>query len=180
MTKYRFYIAIGIGILIGVYLGWWHGFAGWPVWAALPFLAGVGALVGYRAVSGDRRALVWLLLWVLPGALVGFVTGVISQAAPVGLLHLALEYAIYAALIGLLGPGIGRGGILICGLVVGVLGLAQSLLAELPESLTVAGVTFEGLSKVQYVFLSTVQALFLGGVLGGLLAYAIKSWREAK
>jgi hypothetical protein len=180
MAKYRFYIGIGIGILIGLLLGWWHGFAGWPVWAALPFLAGVGALVGYRAVSGDRRALVWLLLWVLPGALVGFVTGVISQAAPVGLLHLALEYAIYAALIGLLGPGIGRGGILICGLVVGVLGLAQSLLAELPETLKVAGITFEGLSRVQYAFLNTVQALFLGGVLGGLLAYAIKSWREQK
>ena len=98
MAKYRFYIGVGIGILLGILLGWWHGFAGWPVWAALPFLAGVGALVGYRVVSGDRRALVWLLLWVLPGALVGFVTGVISQAAPVGLLHLALEYAIYAAI----------------------------------------------------------------------------------
>jgi len=165
---------------MGVLLGWWHGFAGWPVWAALPFLGALGGLVGYRVVTGDRRALVWLLLWVLPGALVGFVTGVISQAAPLGLLHLALEYAIYAAIIGLLGPGIGRGGILICGLVVGVLGLAQSLLAELPESLTVASVTFEGLSRVQFAFLNTVQALFLGAVLGGLLAYAIKSWREAK
>jgi hypothetical protein len=180
MAKYRFYIGVGIGLLLGILIGWWHGFAGWPAWAALPFLGVLGGMVGYRAVSGDRRALVWLLLWVLPGTLVGFVSGVISQAAPVGLLHLALEYAIYAAIIGLLGPGIGRGGILICGLVVGVLGLAQSLLAELPESLTVAGVTFEGLSRVQYAFLNTVQALFLGAVLGGLLAYAIKSWREAK
>ncbi len=178
MAKYRLYIGVGIGLLLGILLGWWHGFAGWPIWAALPFLAVVGALIGYRAVSGERRALVWLLLWVLPGALVGFVSGVISQAAPLGLMHLALEYASYAALIGLLGPGIGRGGILICGLVVGVLGLAQSLLAELPETLTVAGVTFEGLSNVQYAFLNTVQALFLGAVLGGLLAYAIKSWRE--
>jgi len=165
---------------MGVLLGWWHGFAGWPVWAVLPFLGALGGLVGYRAVSDDRRSLVWLLLWVLPGALVGFVTGVISQAAPLGLLHLALEYAIYAAIIGLLGPGIGRGGILICGLVVGLLGLVQSLLAELPESLTVAGVTFVGLSRVQYAFLNSVQALFLGAVLGGLLAYAIKTWREAK
>ena len=180
MEKYRLYIGIGIGILVGVLLGWWYGFAGWPVWAALPFLGALGGLVGYRAVSGDRRGLVWLLLWVLPGALVGFASGVICQAAPLGMLHLALEYAIYAAIIGLLGPGLGRGGILICGLVVGALGLAQSLLATLPESLTVAGVSFKELSRVQFAFLNTVQALFFGAVLGGLLAFAIKSWREAK
>ena len=180
MAKYKLYIGIGMGALLGLLLGGWHGFAGWPGWAALPFLTVVGALIGYRAVSADRRALVWLLLWVLPGALIGFITGVISNAAPLGMLHLAMEYAIYAALIGLLGPGIGSAGILICGLGVGALGLAQSLLAEVPETLTVAGVTFEGLSKVQVAFLNTVQALFLGAVLGGLLAYAIKSWREGK
>ena len=180
MAKYKLQLGLGIGIFLGILLGWWHGFAGWPTWAALPFLAGVGALIGYRAVSGDRRGLIWLLLWVMPGALVGFVTGVISKAAPVGMLHLALEYAIYAALIGLLGPGNGRAGVMIGGLVVGLLGLAQSLLVEVPEAVTVGSVTFEELSQVQVAFLNTVQALFLGAVLGGLVEFAIRSWREQK
>jgi len=176
----KVHLAIALGGILGLLLGWWHGFAGWPAWAALPFLTVVGGMVGFRAVNSDRRALVWLLLWVLPGALIGFVTGVISQAAPLGMLHLTLEIAIYAAVIGLLGPGVGRLGILIGGLVVGALGLAQSLLAELPDTFTVGNVTFEQLSKAQYAFLNTVQALFLGAVLGGLLAFAIQSWREEK
>jgi hypothetical protein len=173
-------VGIAIGGILGLLLGWWHGFAGWPTWAALPFLTVVGGMIGFRTVSSDRRALVWLLLWVLPGALIGFVTGVISQATPLGMLYLTLETAIYSAVIGLLGPGVGRIGILIGGLLVGALGLLQSLLADVPETFSMGKVTFEQLSKVQYAFLNTVQALFLGGVLGGLLAFAIKSWREEK
>jgi len=69
---------------------------------------------------------------------------------------------------------------MIGGLVVGLLGLAQSLLVEVPEAVTVGGVTFEELSQVQVAFLNTVQALFLGAVLGGLVEFAIRSWREQK
>jgi ABC-type xylose transport system permease subunit len=64
-------VGIAIGAILGLLPGWWHGFSGWPAWAALPFLTMVGGMICFRAVSSDRRALVWLLLWVLPGALIG-------------------------------------------------------------------------------------------------------------
>jgi hypothetical protein len=178
MEKYRQQIGIGLGTLVGLILGWWHGFAGWPVWAALPFLAGLGALIGYQAVSGERRRLVWLLFWILPGALIGFAAGVIGKAEPVGLLHLALEYAIYAAVIGLLGPENGRAGVLLGGLLVGVLGLADSLLGEVPDILLSGGVQFSAPTRLQYAFLHTLQTMAIGAVLGALVEYAIRSLRR--
>jgi hypothetical protein len=90
MEKYKLQIGIGLGTVIGGLLGWWHGFAGWPVWAAIPFLVGLGALIGYRSINQDRRGLVWLILWMLPGALFGLLAGVIGKAEPVGIIHLAL------------------------------------------------------------------------------------------
>jgi hypothetical protein len=180
MEKYKLQIGIGLGTVIGGLLGWWHGFAGWPVWAAIPFLVGLGALIGYRSINQDRRGLVWLILWMLPGALFGLLAGVIGKAEPVGIIHLALEFAVYAAIIGLLGPGNGRAGIMIGGLLVGGLGLAQSLIGELPEVVKIGGVQFQNLDQVQYIFINTLQTLFLGGVLGGLSEFGIRSLRAQK
>ena len=53
MKEYRLHI--GIGALVGLLLGVWHGFAGWPVWAAVPFLAVLGALVEYATRSLRRK-----------------------------------------------------------------------------------------------------------------------------
>mgnify|MGYP001031650785 FL=1 len=178
MGKNRLQIGVGIGALVGLLLGVWHGFAGWPVWAAVPFLAVLGVLTGYQAVSGERRKLVWLFFWILPGALIGFTAGVIGKAEPVGLVHLALEYAIYAAVIGLLGPENGRAGVLLGGLLVGALGLADSLLGDVPEALLSGGVRFSNPTRLQYAFLHTLQSLAIGAVLGALVEYAIRNLRR--
>jgi len=178
--KYSSQIAIGAGAVLGGLLGVWHGFGGWPIWAAVPFLAGLGALIGYRAASPDRRALIWLILWVMPGALAGIVAGIILQTGPVEIVHLALEFAFYTVVIGLLGPGNGRIGLLIGGLLVGVLGLAGSLLGELTEVVEVGVVTLTGLSRLQIVFISTLQALFSGAVLGALIEFGIRILRAKK
>ena len=55
MGKNRLQIGVGIGALVGLLLGVWHGFAGWPVWAAVPFLAVLGALVEYATRSLRRK-----------------------------------------------------------------------------------------------------------------------------
>jgi len=178
--KYSSQITIGAGAVLGGLLGVWHGFGGWPIWAAVPFLAGLGALIGYRAASPDRRALIWLILWVMPGALAGIVAGIILQSGPVEIVHLALEFAFYTVVIGLLGPGNGRIGLLIGGLLVGVLGLAGSLLGELTEVVEVGVVTLTGLSRLQIVFISTLQALFSGAVLGALIEFGIRILRAKK
>jgi hypothetical protein len=164
--------------VLGGLFGAWQGFSGWPAWAAVPFLAGLGALIGYRAASPDRRALNWLILWIMPGALVGIIAGIIAQAAPLDVLHLALEFAIYTAVIGLLGPGNGNLGILVGGLLVGVLGLLGSLIGDLPEAVEIGRVQLSGLSRVQASILNTLQALLSAAVIGGLIEFAIRLLRN--